>query len=120
MNTSRTQNDQFDALAAQVYEWVESAVALDEGHFPNEMLNELEDLIGELKSYLEDPEPLHDRREVIELFVSPEMAEIVDRFPRVRRMLERAWGQQLTELLEEESSGFPELGDGDGDDDDDM
>jgi hypothetical protein len=104
---------QFDALAAQVYEWVESAVALDAGHFPNELLSELEDLIGELKSYLDDPDSQHDRRDVIDLFVSPEMAEVVDRFPRVRRMLERAWGPQLTDLLEEESSGFSEMDDDD-------
>jgi hypothetical protein len=114
MNSPQT-DSQFDALAAQVYEWVESAVALDEGHFPNELLSELDDLIGELKGYLEDEETRRDRREVIELFVSPEMAEVVDRFPRVRKMLERAWGSQLTELLEEESSGFIEM-----DDDDDL
>jgi len=114
MNTSQT-DSQFDALASQVYEWVESAVALDEGHFPNELLSELEDLIGELKGYLDDEDAQHDRSDIIDLFVSPEMAEVVQRFPRVRRMLERAWGSQLTDLLEEESSGF-----GDGDDDDDL
>lgn len=104
--TNTEADPQFDALAAQVYEWVESAVALDEGHFPNELLSELEDLIQELKSYLEEGAVQRDRREVVELFVSPEMAEVVHRFPRVRRMLERAWGQQLTELLEEEARGF--------------
>jgi len=114
MNSSQS-DSHFDALASQVYEWVEAAVALDEGHFPNELLNELDDLISELKTYLDDPDAQHERREVIELFVSPEMAEIVERFPRVRRMLERAWGAQLTELLEEESSDFPSL-----DDDDDL
>jgi hypothetical protein len=111
MNNPQTDN-QFDALAAQVYDWVESAVALDEGHFPNELLSELEDLIAELKAYLED-QTEHDRRDVIELFVSPEMAEVVERFPRVRRMLERAWGPQLTDLLEEEASGFTEMDDED-------
>jgi hypothetical protein len=116
MNSPRSTDNQFDALAAQVYEWVESAVALDEGHFPNELLNELEDLIGELKAYLDDEDSRHDRRDVIDLFVSPEMAEVVNRFPRVRRVLERAWGAQLTELLEEESSGFSEM----DDDDDDL
>jgi hypothetical protein len=112
MNSAQT-DSQFDGLVAQVYEWVESAVALDEGHFPNELLSELDDLIGELKAYLEDEESKHDKREVMELFVSPEMAEIVNRFPRVRRMLERAWGSQLTELLEEEASGFTGLDDDD-------
>ena len=34
----------FDELAVQVHDWTESAVALDEGHFPNEMLNELVNL----------------------------------------------------------------------------
>lgn len=109
MNKPQT-DSRFDELAAQVYEWVEAAVALDAGHFPHELLSELEDLIGELKAYLDD-EPHHDRRDVIDLFVSPEMAEIVDRFPRVRRMLERAWGAQLTDLLEEEASGFEALED---------
>lgn len=111
MNSSQT-DPQFDALAAQVYDWVESAVALDAGHFPNEMVNELEDLIGELRAFLEEREEI-DRSEVIELFVSPEMAEVVERFPRVRRMLERAWGSQLIELLEEEASGIPEMDDED-------
>jgi hypothetical protein len=118
MNTPR-QTDQFDALASQVHDWVESAVALDEGHFPNELLSELEDLIAELKAYLADDETKHDKRDVIELFVSPEMAEVVERFPKVRRMLERAWGARLTELLEEESSGFPEMG-GDDEDEDEL
>jgi hypothetical protein len=106
---------QFDSLAAQVYEWVESAVALDEGHFPNELLNELEDLIGELKGYLDDTTTGRERRDVIELFVSPEMAEVVQRFPRVRRMLERAWGSQLTDLLDEEARGFEGFEDEDED-----
>jgi hypothetical protein len=106
----------FDELAAQVYDWTESAVALDEGHFPNELLSDLEDLISELKAYLDESGSHHDRRDVIELFVSPEMAEVVDRFPRVRRMLERAWGSQLTELLEEEASEFDTLDDDDDDD----
>jgi hypothetical protein len=116
MNRSPSTDSQFDALASQVHDWVESAVALDEGHFPNELLSELEDLISELKAYLAEEDTRQDRSDVIELFVSPEMAEVVDRFPRVRRMLERAWGSKLTELLEEESSGFPEMG---GDDDED-
>lgn len=114
MSASPT-DQRFDELAAQVYDWTESAVALDEGHFPNELLSDLEDLIGELKGYLEDSPGQHDRRDVIELFVSPEMAEVVERFPRVRRMLERAWGSQLTELLEEEASEFDTLDDDDDD-----
>jgi hypothetical protein len=109
MNSSQT-DSQFDALAAQVDEWVDSAVSLDAGHFPNELLNELDDLIAELKSFLDDQSAV-ERREVIALFVSPEMAEVVNRFPRVRRVLERAWGSQLTDLLEEEASGFTELDD---------
>ena len=34
--------------------WTEAALALDEGHFPRELLNELEDLVGELKGLLEE------------------------------------------------------------------
>ena len=100
----------FDELVSQVHAWVESAVALDEGHFPTELLSDLRDLIEELKDYLE--EEAGRRSEVLELFVSPEMYEVMHRFPRVKRLLESAWGSQLTEMIEEES-GF------DPDDDDD-
>lgn len=105
-------DERFDELVSQVHDWVESAVALDEGHFPSELLSDLRDLIEELKEYL-DEEPAR-RDEVLELFVSPEMAEVMARFPRVRRLLESAWGSQLTEMIEEESGFVPE-----GDDDDD-
>jgi hypothetical protein len=30
---------------------------------------------------------------VIEMFVTPEMAEVTDRFPKVRRLLESAWAR---------------------------
>jgi hypothetical protein len=105
-------DERFDELVSQVHDWVESAVALDEGHFPSELLSDLRDLIEELKEYLEDEAGRRD--EVLELFVSPEMAEVMTRFPRVRRLLESAWGSQLTEMIEEESGFVP-----DGDDDDD-
>jgi hypothetical protein len=104
-------DERFDLLVSQVHDWVESAVALDEGHFPSELLSDLRDLIEELKEYLEDEAP-ERREEVLEVFVSPEMAEVMHRFPRVRRLLESAWGSGLTEQIEEES-GF------DPDDDDD-
>lgn len=112
---ARTAEQRFDELAAQVHDWTESAVALDEGHFPNELLSDLEDLIVELKAFLDDTE--YERREVMALFVSPEMAEIIQRFPRVRRLLERAWGAQLTELIEEEGAEFEGFDDDDDDDD---
>jgi hypothetical protein len=105
------EDERFDQLVSQVHDWVESAVALDEGHFPSELLSDLRDLIEELKEYLED-EGVGRREEVLEVFVSPEMAEIMHRFPRVRRLLESAWGSGLTDQIEEES-GF------DPDDDDD-
>jgi hypothetical protein len=105
------EDERFDQLVSQVHDWVESAVALDEGHFPSELLSDLRDLIEELKEYLED-EGAGRREEVLEVFVSPEMAEIMHRFPRVRRLLESAWGSGLTDQIEEES-GF------DPDDDDD-
>lgn len=104
-------DERFDQLVSQVHDWVESAVALDEGHFPSELLSDLRDLIEELKEYLED-EGAGRRDEVLEVFVSPEMAEVMHRFPRVRRLLESAWGSGLTDQIEEES-GF------DPDDDDD-
>jgi hypothetical protein len=105
----------FDALAVQVHDWTESALALDEGHFPSELLNDLADLIEELKSFLEEAES-YERKDITELFVTPEMAEVIERFPKVRRQLERAWGAQLTDLIEEEGGGFGDL---DADDDDD-
>ncbi|MFL5384584.1 MAG: hypothetical protein ACJ8GN_18840 [Longimicrobiaceae bacterium] len=100
-------DERFDQLVSQVHDWVESAVALDEGHFPSELLSDLRDLIEELKEYLEDEAP-ERREEVLEVFVSPEMAEIMHRFPRVRRLLESAWGSGLTDQIEEESGFDPD------------
>ena len=101
------EDERFDMLVSQVHDWVESAVALDEGHFPSELLSDLRDLIEELKEYLED-EGAGRREEVLEVFVSPEMAEIMHRFPRVRRLLESAWGSALTDQIEEESGFDPD------------
>lgn len=107
---------QFDNLAAQVHDWVESAVALDVGHFPNELLSDLEDLTAELKTFLDEAEESYDRSDVTELFVTPEMAEVIERFPRVRRVMERAWGTQLTEMIEEEGVGFTSFDDDEDED----
>jgi hypothetical protein len=101
------EDERFDQLVSQVHDWVESAVALDEGHFPSELLSDLRDLIEELKEYLEE-EGAARREEVLEVFVSPEMAEIMHRFPRVRRLLESAWGSGLTDQIEEESGFDPD------------
>jgi hypothetical protein len=104
---------QLDVLTAQLHEWTESALALDEAHFPRELLNELEDLITELKTLMDENPSDYDRRSVTEQFVNPEMAEVVDRFPRVRRVLERALGSEFIEQLQEESEGFGPLDDED-------
>lgn len=118
MSDSRVEA-RFDALAAQVHDWVDSAVALDEGHFPSELLSDLRDLIDELKAFLEDDEAgKYKRADITELFITPEMAEVVSRFPRVRRTLEGAWGAQLTELIEEEGAGYGGGDEEDVDDDD--
>ena len=107
-------DERFDQLVSQVHDWVESAVALDEGHFPSELLSDLRDLIEELKAFLDDDDSSeYTRNDVLEIFITPEMGEVMHRFPRVRRLLESAWGSQLTELIEEESMGFDA-----GDDDD--
>lgn len=106
-------DQQLDALTAQLHEWTESALALDEGHFPRELLNELEDLISELKTLMDENPSEIDRRSVTEQFVNPEMAEVVERFPRVRRMLERALGSEFMEQLQEEGEGFGTLDDDD-------
>lgn len=107
-------DERFDDLVSQVHDWTESAVALDEGHFPSELLSDLRDLITELKDYLDD-EGDSRRDEVMEMFATPEMAEIIHRFPRVRRLLESAWGSQFTEMIDEES-GFNLESDDDDDD----
>jgi hypothetical protein len=112
---NRDLDERFDALAVQVHDWTESAVALDEGHFPSEMLSDLDDLIEDLKAFLDEAEESFDRKDVTELFVNPEMAEVIQRFPKVRRYIERAWGAQLTELIEEEGAGFGELDEEDDD-----
>lgn len=109
-------DERFDSLVSQVHDWVESAVALDEGHFPTELVSDLRDLIEELKAFLEDEDSgEYKRSDVLEIFVTPEMAEVMHRFPRVRRLLESAWGSSLTELIEEEAAGFET----DSDDDED-
>jgi len=110
MNDSRLEQ-RFDTLAVQVHDWTESALSLDEGHFPSEMLNDLEDLIEELKAFLEEAEDSYKRKDITELFITPEMADVIDRFPRVRKQLERAWGAQLTDLIEEEGAGFGSMDD---------
>lgn len=114
--SNRDLDQRFDALAVQLHEWTEAAVALDEGHFPSEMLSDLDDLIDDLKAFLEEAGESYDRKDVTELFISPEMAEVIERFPKVRRYLERAWGSQLTDLIEEEGAGFGGLDDDDDDD----
>lgn len=106
MSDSRV-DQKFDDLVSQVHDWTESAVALDEGHFPSEMLSDLRDLIEELKAFMEDDEgSRYARKDVLEIFVTPEMGEVMGRFPRVRRLLESAWGSQLTDQIEEEAMGF--------------
>ncbi len=107
-------DQQLDALTAQLHEWTESALSLDEGHFPRELLNELEDIIAELRALMDEYPEEFDRASFTAEFVNPEMAEVVQRFPRVRRVLERALGSEFLEQLAEEAEGF-----GSSDDDDD-
>ena len=117
MSDSRV-DQRFDELVSQVHDWTESAVALDAGHFPSELVSDLRDLIEELKAFLdEDDTGSYKRPDVLEIFVTPEMAEVMQRFPKVRRLLENAWGTSLTEQIEEEAMGF-ESDDTDDDDDD--
>jgi hypothetical protein len=106
-------DQQLDALTAQLHDWTESALALDEGHFPRELLNELEDILSELKTLIDENPGEFDRATFSEEFVNPEMAEVVERFPRVRRVLERALGSEFVEQLAEESEGFGPLDDDD-------
>ena len=108
-------DQQLDQITAQLHDWSESALALDEGHFPRELLSELEDIVAELKALMEDTGTDFDRQEVTEQFVNPEMAEVVGRFPKVRRILERAFGSEFLEQLAEEAEGFSPPGDDDDD-----
>ncbi|HST60611.1 MAG TPA: hypothetical protein VLK84_18065 [Longimicrobium sp.] len=116
MSNSRV-DQKFDELVSQVHDWVESAVALDEGHFPSELVSDLRDLIEELKAFLEDDDSSeYTRNDVLEIFITPEMGEVMHRFPKVRRLLESAWGSTLIDSIEEESMGFDPEGDDDDDD----
>ncbi|HYW11761.1 MAG TPA: hypothetical protein VE871_07375 [Longimicrobium sp.] len=116
MSNSRV-DQKFDELVSQVHDWVESAVALDEGHFPSELVSDLRDLIEELKVFLEDDDSSeYTRNDVLEIFITPEMGEVMHRFPKVRRLLEGAWGSTLIDSIEEESMGFDPEGDDDDDD----
>lgn len=116
MSNSRV-DQRFDELVSQVHDWVESAVALDEGHFPSEMVSDLRDLIEELKAFMEDEDSsAYTRKDVLEIFITPEMGEVMHRFPKVRRLLESAWGSGLTDQIEEESMGFEPEGDDDDED----
>lgn len=115
MSDSRV-DQKFDDLVSQVHDWTESAVALDEGHFPSEMVSDLRDLIEELKAFLDDEDTSgYSRKDVLEIFVTPEMGEVMGRFSKVRRLLESAWGSALTDQIEEEAMGY----DSPEDDDDD-
>jgi len=104
-------NRQVDALAAQLHDWTEAALALDEAHFPREMLNELDDLVTELKALIDEDPAGPDQNGITEQFINPEMAEVVGRFPRVRRLLERALGSEFLEQLSEESGELGALDD---------
>ncbi|MEX2582753.1 MAG: hypothetical protein WD766_05745 [Gemmatimonadota bacterium] len=106
-------DQELDALTAQLHEWTESALSLDEAHFPRELLNELEDIISELKTIIDENPAEFDRKSFTEEFVNPEMAEVVERFPKVRRVLERGLGSEFMEQLAEEAEGFGGLDDDD-------
>jgi hypothetical protein len=99
-------DQELDAVTAQLHDWTEAALALDEGHFPRELLNELEDIITELKVLIDERSSDLERREITDQFANPEMAEVVQRFPRVRRLMERALGSEFVEQLQEEGEGF--------------
>lgn len=102
-----TPEERFDDLAAQLHDWTESAVALDAGHFPAEMVSELEDLMQAVRDFLEgDGSDEYKRRDFAELLVTPEMSEVLQRFPKLRRVLDRNWGGPLSEKILEEEFGY--------------
>ena len=99
-------DQEFDAITSQLHEWTEAALALDAGHFPRELVNELEDIVAEMKAFIEDQDSDEVRQELATEFVNPEMAEVATRFPKVSRMLERVLGAEFIEELEAEAEGF--------------
>lgn len=106
-------DQEFDAITSQLHEWTEAALALDAGHFPRELINELEDIVAEMKALIEDHDSDDFRQDFASEFVNPEMAEVATRFPKVSRMLERVLGAEFIEELEEEAEGFTHPDDGD-------
>lgn len=99
--------ERFDDLAAQIHDWTESAVALDAGHFPQEMVSELEDLVQAIREFLEgDGSDDFKRRDFAELLITPEMSEVLQRFPKLRRVLDRNWGGAMSERILEEEFGY--------------
>lgn len=108
-------DQQIDDISSQLHEWTEAALALDAGHFPRELLNELEDIVAELRQVIDEHGSDFDRDHFTEQFVNPEMAEVVVRFRKVSRMLERVLGAEFIEQLEEEAQGFEVPSDDDED-----
>jgi hypothetical protein len=102
-----TPEERFDDLAAQIHDWTESVVALDAGHFPAEMVSELEDLLQAVREFLEEEgSDAFGRRDFAELLTTPEMSEVLQRFPKLRRVLDRNWGGSLSERIMEEEFGY--------------
>ena len=98
-------SNELEEITDQLHEWTDAALALDDGHFPQELLHELEDLISEFRAAFED-NPDVDRGTYEEMLLTPEMAEVVGRFDRLSRMLEKVLGSDFIERLEEEREGF--------------
>lgn len=99
-------DQEYDAVTSQLHEWTEAALALDAGHFPRELINELEDIVAEMKALIDNADSDEFRHDLASEFVNPEMAEVATRFPKVSRMLERVLGSDFIEELEVEAEGF--------------
>lgn len=114
MRDTRT-DERYDVLASEIHDWVESALSLGPGHFPGELLHDLTDLTDATTDLAE--ERGEDARDLaVELFSTPEMAEVSQRFSRVRAVLTEAWGRGAVEQIEEAGrSEFDEFGSEDDD-----
>lgn len=102
-------NARFDDLAAEVQDWADSVLAIDERQCPSELRHELDDLVEECKSLLDEVGAREQDRYLRAVFASAEMAEVVDRYARIRRTLEDAIGPELLELIEEEGGVLDSL-----------
>ena len=83
---------ELDAVTAQLHDWTEAALALDEGHFPRELLNELEDIVGEITQRYEGADVGDDVRELVDALRYVETGRLQRRADRTGREIQHNRG----------------------------